>query len=305
MIKCKASFFRKIPIKEHYKICYLYNFGWNGYQISDMYGVSYSYIYQLLNFHNVHFRSQNFNHRKIGLNIDFFKKINTITKAYFLGLFFADGNVDIKRGHARIGLICKDKHILDSFQNAIFSDYPYVLANKTKYNPNHSNMFCLSIYSREFVNFLISCGCVPNKTKTLKFPPKTVVPNHLVKYFILGVFDGDGSISFDKQNRICWNVCGTIDMMLKIREIIHKHTNVLCSVYQRDGRKNFCHIALECKWKVLKVMGWLYKGAKCYLYRKHDLFKILESKPLRFTENNVKCKSFYNKKTNINKRFIL
>jgi len=39
---------------------------------------------------------------------------------------------------------------------------------------------------------LIALGCIPRKSLLLKFPTSNQVPEHLIRHFIRGYFDGDG-----------------------------------------------------------------------------------------------------------------
>ena len=56
------------------------------------------------------------------INIDFFNKIDSKEKAYWLGMLYADGNV-YKRSenwfNTQLGVNKKDRMIIDRFANAI------------------------------------------------------------------------------------------------------------------------------------------------------------------------------------------
>ena len=138
-------------------------------------------------------------------NIDynFFNNINTKEKAYYLGLIASDGNV-YKRDNGQcllsITLQKEDEYILNNFYNILN-------INRTC---NKINKYCnLQISSKVIFDDLSKYGIIPNKTWNmhLKNIPKKFMPS-----FLLGYFDGDGSITHSKHGTITKtdvSICGT------------------------------------------------------------------------------------------------
>jgi len=117
-------------------------------------------------------------------NDDYFEKIDSEDKAYFLGLLYADGNVYLKRNRVQITLQNEDKYILELFAKKI---------NYTgKFYQDRGRYSKMIICSKKMVQDLINLGCVPNKSLILQFPNNQQVPKHLLRHFIRGYFDGDG-----------------------------------------------------------------------------------------------------------------
>ena len=137
---------------------------------------------------------------KYKMDEKYFEKINREDKAYFLGLIITDGNVDTKGKRFRMSLSLhdKDKDILETFKKYLKTDRPLIKhLSKTKYygkiKISASLRWALYIGIVKMINDLLKLGIYRNKTKTIGFPTNRVVPHRLMRHFIRGVFDGDGT----------------------------------------------------------------------------------------------------------------
>jgi intein-encoded DNA endonuclease-like protein len=129
------------------------------------------------------------------LDIDYFCKIDTEEKAYFLGLLYTDGYLDEKNGRIEIGLHNKDLYILEAFEKAVKSERSIRKLKKKDFS-------ILTLCSRKMTNDLKNLGLFQRKSLTLKFPSYDFVPKNLMPHFIRGAFDGDGCVSVIKiKNR--------------------------------------------------------------------------------------------------------
>ena len=63
-------------------------------------------------------------------------------------------------------------------------------------------------------------GCVPNKSLTLTFPSKDIVPSNLLRHFIRGYVDGDGCICVTKPEKIELNVLGTKEFLQGVLDFL-------------------------------------------------------------------------------------
>lgn len=141
---------------------------------------------------------------------DYFKKINSADRAYFFGLIATDGSIssDLKNQKRRklsIKLKAEDAHILKTFKKFLktkkklyYSGEKYYGQKKIKSNPT----YVLEIFSDKIHSDLIKLGVGKNKTKFLSFPNYKTVPKNLMRHYIRGVFDGDGSINKGKHTEI-------------------------------------------------------------------------------------------------------
>lgn len=104
------------------------------------------------------------------------------TSYYLLGAIMTDGCVVIDKSKKKVSLVSNDKDWLEMICNIICPGRPIY--------PHH-NAWSLYFHSTELANWLISKGCTPAKSLTLKWPE---VPEQYLPDFIRGCIDGDGSL---------------------------------------------------------------------------------------------------------------
>ena len=114
-------------------------------------------------------------------------------------------------------------------------------------------------------------GCVPQKSLIIKFPSYDIVPKELIRHFIRGYFDGDGSISCtDKTHSLC--VLGTLDMI----EHICYESGIPRKIYISKSPNNSTYrILLDDKRDSLIFLHYLYDDCEIYLDRKYNKCKLL------------------------------
>lgn len=128
--------------------------------------------------------------RKNFYNEKYFDIIDTEEKAYWLGFIYAVGCVyrgsDKHSYRLQINLKQSDEEHLVKFQNAIGSNYKL-------YNNLNTKSVSLKVNSTRMCEDLIRHGVVCSKSLIVK-PPK--IKDELIRHFVRGLFDGDGSISW-------------------------------------------------------------------------------------------------------------
>ena len=102
---------------------------------------------------------------------NYFEKIDTQNKAYFLGLIAADGSVfQCNKGKIVFSISLIDKDLLDLLSIEICGSDKLVREVKRKYRDGSSKMYEIKFSDEIFTNNLISNGILINKTFTLDFP---------------------------------------------------------------------------------------------------------------------------------------
>ena len=160
--------------------------------------------------------------KKYTFDENYFENIDTEEKAYWLGFFYADGCVRVRKtnSESKLKLSIKDISHLEKFKKSINGNNKILNINdKTAY---------LSLNTRVFTNHLINNGCTERKTFTIKFP--YFLNDDLIRHFIRGYFDGDGSISTsqtkykgviqNKRNAMLNFVSGSDDILRSLADII-------------------------------------------------------------------------------------
>lgn len=251
---------------------------YSGNQLSKYFPISQVAINALLRRNGYDAKSASELQRKYPIIEDFFDKIDTEEKAYVLGLLYADGWNQTERNLVAIALKESDKDILEKITELIQPDKPlryYTAANSREKEgfENSQNQCRLMINNKHISQRLVELGCGKAKTHTLTFPTKEQVPSHLIRHFVRGYFDGDGSVSGDKQKQFCF--VGTIDFLLPLQQILMKELNFSKTKLdcRHKGRDNEIRSLRYCGInQCIKFRDWLYEGATIYLERKKNMF---------------------------------
>ena len=263
---------RRLTHKEKSELFTKYETGkFTAVDLAKEYPVSSTAINALLRRNGYRAKSQSELQRKYEVNETFFDVIDTEEKAYFLGFLYADGYNNTDRNSVNLSLKEDDKEILEILNNLLQPNKPLQYVEiKAK---NSANQYRLVIANKHISQKLVELGCDKAKTHNLKFPTEEQVPSHLIRHFVRGYFDGDGSVSGDKQKQ--FSFVGTIDFLLPLQQILVKELNF--SKTKLDQR----HEDREDSIRALRYCGinqcitfrdWLYKDATIYLERKKNIF---------------------------------
>lgn len=122
---------------------------------------------------------------------DFFDKIDTPEKAYWLGFICADGNVSADGKRIQIKLHERDAGHLEKFKDVI-GYHGSVNSYSAVTNYGAYTFSQINITSPKMNSALVKNGCIPSKTMWLEPPDK--LKSALVTHFIRGMIDGDGSL---------------------------------------------------------------------------------------------------------------
>lgn len=135
-------------------------------------------------------------------NRRFFKEICTPVQAYWLGFMYADGWVTKEKGKPStysvgLELSIRDQTHLKNFNKDIDGNVDITTRHRTSryHGKTIAGDICvLRLYCSDMAKDLISHGCCLNKTAVKQAP--SGVPGELMRDFIRGYFDGNGSISY-------------------------------------------------------------------------------------------------------------
>ena len=217
---------------------------------------------------------------------DIFSSIDTEFQAYLLGLYASDGNINEKRKTFRIHVQEKDSELIYVIKDIVAPDSRvFTLTNRICVNPrngkvyNGSDSFGLDINSTKICNDLVNLGIGYNKTYTENHIPN--IDKSLIRHFIRGYFDGDGTISgsyvksdpkwhknenFRSYAAFC---CKTKTMLSDIQDFLKK--NEIKSTLCFANRDKMYQLSIP-KSQLKKLYELLYKDSNFYLKRKYIKF---------------------------------
>ena len=209
-------------------------------------------------------------HRQYAIRQDFFDKIDTQEKAYFLGILYADG-CNYSMG-VKIQLTGDDKEILVKLGGLIYKQHRPLHVRKArrliiKGKETFGNeAYVLDINNKRMAQVLSAHGLVPAKSLITIFP--SCVSTELMPHFIRGYFDGDGSIGITKDNQMAISILGTnsfcISMQANLAEVGIKAS--IC--HAKKGRPTK-QLAIHGNTAGRRLMDWLYQNSTLHMNRKY------------------------------------
>jgi hypothetical protein len=203
---------------------------------------------------------------KYGFNEDYFEKIDTEDKAYFLGFIVADGCISDKTN--KITIIQKETDILYEFKRYINSE-GNIFTSKSR------NISSFGISSIKTKKDLENLGIHSNKTMVVKYPN---ISENLQNHFMRGVFDGDGCISLrtdkrDNSQRGQVNICsGSYDFIKEYYDRLVEYCGLSGKNKIRNPKGSYYVVDWGGLSDIEKIYEFLYKDSNVYLKRKRETF---------------------------------
>ena len=244
--------------------------------IGEKYGVSKTVINRILMENNISKKQDNHIYQ---CNYDYFENIDSDEKAYWLGFLAADGCNYRRETNATILLNIhqKDSDHLIKFQASLNSNIPIKNLIQNDGFSNNTPMSRFAINSIKMSKDLEKLGIVPRKSLILK-PP--IIDEKYYLPFILGYFDGDGSICKLKQyNNYELSIQGTKEMINWINSVLQLD----CKLTQRNPNSNLnnYYISIGGTNKIYNILYKLYNSCNIHLERKYLIYKELETVVLK------------------------
>lgn len=198
---------------------------------------------------------------------EYFLKIDSEEKAYWLGFIAADGCVTFGGKHGRqfdlrVSLATKDREHLDKLRNFLGITKP-LQEEKRKYTS-----FLLRVCSKQLIENLMNFGVTPKKTFSVRLPQ---LDKSLVRHWIRGYFDGDGHWNLSKDGQMSFGITsGSEKLLLEIQQELVENCGL--------PKTKLIAITPNCKrllWKgnsnCKTLHNYLYKNCSICLERKFNI----------------------------------
>jgi hypothetical protein len=154
---------------------------------------------------------------------DYFRQIDSPLKAYILGFLAADGNLLARLHRITLELAAKDSALL-----ALIRDELAPGCNLRSRSRRGGEYVVLNFTSHQMFADLVALGVTPAKSLVIEWP--TTLPDCYAREFILGVFDGDGFITYYQRGSVREPYVGfigaSLQLLKKIVDVIEQQTGV-------------------------------------------------------------------------------
>lgn len=206
---------------------------------------------------------------------NYFSEIDTPEKAYWLGFLFTDGCVDHYQstGRIRLQLQEQDLEILEKFKEDLGLDCKIIYDTR-------SNSTCCSVEftDEQIFNDLSKYNIVPRKTYSVDRIPYNKIPDEFLPAYALGLFDGDGSLSYSKDCSTDVTINYTAYHESEVQDF-QSLINSLANI--KKNNKNFFTSAWHTQWRgrlqVLSILDILYNNCPRHLKRKYNKYLYLKN----------------------------
>lgn len=239
--------------------------------IGELFNCNRNVIKRILIESNVPLRQRT---HKYSANYDIFEKIDSNEKAYWLGFLAADGCNYQRKQNASIIINIHQKDIeqLKKFKNFCQTEAEIVSYITSVGFSNNTPMCKIVLNSKKMSLDLADKGIVPQKSLILK-PPKIEQKYYLP--FILGYFDGDGSIYKTSQyNNYSLSFQGTKEILTWICDVLKLEIPL---EQRKESSKNEYYIRCGGTNKPYNILKQLYNSCEIHLERKYQIYKELET----------------------------
>ena len=251
-----------------------YQNNWSQQKIADFYQVSRTVIKRILETQceglTIRKKTSKYKYQQ-----DIFENIDTAEKAYWLGFLAADGCNYQRKNNASIILNVHQKDIehLKKFKQFCNTDTEIKSYIGYEGFSNCTPMCKITLNSKKISNDLIDKGIVPNKSLILQ-PPH--IQEEFYKPFILGYFDGDGSISKTSQyNNYSISIQGTQEILTWICQVLNWDAKL--ERRNPNSTQNSYYIRCGGTNKPYQILNQLYNSCETHLDRKFNIYKTLET----------------------------
>lgn len=192
-----------------------------------------------------------------------FQSIDTLEKAYMLGLLQADGamliNTRAQSVCTKLKLKAEDKYFLEDIHNR----WPFFTEPKLEVHKSGKESYYIYSYNRKLYNDLTMNGILPRKSyENANNSFLTSLTDDLFISYLLGILDGDGTIQTDKGGHIRIDLVGKTEELFK--EIIDrlKVLNIKSKFYYRED-KDYYMIRISDKPSVKTLIEKFSKCPMC------------------------------------------
>lgn len=218
------------------------------------------------------------------LDENYFDCIDTESKAYILGFIYADGFVGDEKFN-NIVIAVNDLEILE-FIAKEFKFTGNIRKTKKGGFENSKCGYSLNFSSKIMASRLREIGLYPNKSLTIDTLPQ--IDKKLVRHFIRGYFDGDGSIVLSHNTSYYKAIDGLIKYIYPtycfmilgtkcfLEEIIKEAEFNYAKIHNTKSEKIKC-IKINAKKEFNNIFKYLYDNSTIKLERKYNKWNEIKS----------------------------
>ena len=196
------------------------------------------------------------NSEEYNVNINNFTTNLTKESVYILGLLWADGYINKTNRNSDINLECVD-YDMEYFKLILnkIGIWNYYSRQRNNYKP----ITKATTSNREILEYLTQHN-YSNKSTMSPCSIIETIPSNLLKYFLLGIVDGDGCFYFNQKHFLRqFSIAGSLNQDWTAFEKIFNSLNITYKINRRPNSKNgSSEIRILNKLNILKLGQYIY-----------------------------------------------
>jgi DNA-binding transcriptional regulator WhiA len=210
---------------------------------------------------------------------DYFDKIDSENKAYLLGFFIADGSVCKKSNRFSLNIQEEDIIVLKLFEKELKTPSSCFIINyQAKDGVKRKPQVRLRWTSEYMKNiFFNEYNIKNNKTLDINFQfPFEKIKNNLIRHFIRGFIDGDGSFESKKGVFNLLLISSSLPFLNQLEKLLCFEKSMCFKYYKKIGKTvdyynvRLCYDRNIKPEQVLKLYNFLYQDSNIFLIRKKE-----------------------------------
>jgi len=202
--------------------------------------------------------------------------------AWVVGWLLSDGFVYPQAGCFGLKLSSVDIDVLEDIR--CFFGYTGPILRYSSYLERTGNSYEtreLKISSPLLLQTLSTFELTGKKTEREVFPQKILdtEDEQIIRNFIKGVFEGDGSIMCDGKSSVCFQIVGTKELLTDIQECLMRYVGVGRTKLTHNTKvSNHYALRYRGRFQAMGIFNWIYKGSRWHLKRKYEAYLEIKRK---------------------------
>lgn len=206
-------------------------------------------VSRILKSHGVELRPNGTHQRRHYVDHNYFTRIQSPIQSYLVGLIAADGCVRRVKSTGAVTLTCHEDD--EELVELLLKEIGGVI-----YTPKKGRHKTWWVWSQLLSAQLIDLGITPRKSLTLTIQWEKI-PEDLIRHFILGILDGDGSI-LDRPGHYRVQIVTASKVFAKDLQTLIPGTRTFVSIPKNPRHSPLYRINVSGRDRLLEVLGWLY-----------------------------------------------
>ena len=219
--------------------------------------------------------------RKYNIDETYFEKLDSPEKAQVMGVLLSDGTSSSFNKAISLRLEESDIEYLEKIRVLIGSDKPlYYSEGRNFQSPLNEKLYIgnrtaiLDITNKKIHSDCAKFGLIPRKTwLNIGAPKDFLTTPELKRGFVLGVFNGDGCISWTRKNNVYdLSFAGSSNMTKDIYDFIKETLGIEGRIYKHSSIFVLHYKRIK---EIIQLINWMYEGGDFCMKRKFDKCKVL------------------------------